>query len=65
MIDSNLVASYADDNTPYTCEKNVECVLERLKQTTSMLFKWCNNNAMKGNPDKSTFNPKHKRKQNP
>ena len=52
-IDDTYIASYADDNTPYVCDKNIETVIERLEKATSKLFMWCSSNAMKANPSKS------------
>ena len=53
LIDDNYIVSYADDNTPYACSKNIQSVIEKLEETTSKLFTWCADNAMKANPNKS------------
>ena len=47
------IASYADDNTPYTCDNNIDSVIKKLEEATEKLFDWCSQNGMKANPDKS------------
>ena len=47
------IASYAGDSTPYTAVKNIEFVVNNLEQSSSILFKWLNNNYMKVNTGKS------------
>ena len=44
-----------DDNTPYLSAKNVEDVLEFLEQASVSLFKWFENNLLKGNADNASF----------
>ena len=46
------VASYADDNTPYTSDIIVNLVLEKLESSTHDLFQWFEENHMKANLDK-------------
>ena len=46
------IASYADDNNPYTCRKDPDLVVEKLKEDSNILLKWVNDNALKANPDK-------------
>ena len=48
-IDSCDIASYADDNTPYTSEGEV---IQKLELIINNLFEWFKNNHMKGNADK-------------
>ena len=43
------IANYADDSTPYCAES----VVSNLKQSSTILFKWLNNNYMKVNTGKS------------
>ena len=38
-IDKCNIASYADDNTPYTSDFNVEEVIQKLELITNNLFK--------------------------
>ena len=46
------IASYADYNTPYTSDFNLEEVIQKLELTTSNLFELSKNNHMKVNADK-------------
>ena len=46
------MASYADDNTPYTSDISSNLVLEKLESSTHDLFRWFKENHMKANPDK-------------
>ena len=48
-IDKCDIASYADDNTPYTSDFNLEELIQKLELFTISLSK---NNHMKVNPDK-------------
>ena len=48
-------ASYADHNTPYTSDFNLEEVIQKLELTTNNLFEWFKNNHMKTNDDKCHF----------
>ena len=52
FVKNTPLASYADDNTPYTTGENVECVINTLKSTTEVMLMWFNNNHFKMNPDK-------------
>ena len=51
-IDICNIASYADDNTPYTSDFNLEEVIQKLESTTNNLFEWFKNNHMKTNTDR-------------
>ena len=51
-IDICDIASYADDNTPYTSDFNLEEAIQKLELTTNNLFEWFKNNHMKTNADK-------------
>ena len=56
IIQSDIdIANFADDNTPYLSAKNVENVIEFLKQASVSLFKWFEHSLLKGNPDKCHF----------
>ena len=46
------IASYADDNTPFIVEDNIENVIASLEEETNALFNWFDNNRLKSNPDK-------------
>ena len=47
------IANYADDSTPYCAGKSAESVVNNLEQSSTILFKWLNNNYMKVNTGKS------------
>ena len=51
-IDNYDIASYADDNTAYTSDFNLEEVIQKLKVITNNLFEWFKNNHMKANANK-------------
>ena len=46
------IANYANDNTPYLSEKNVEEVLNGLENVSSNLFQWFTENQLKGHASK-------------
>ena len=43
------IAKFADDNTPYPSAKNVEDNIESLDRASVSLFRWFENNLLKGN----------------
>ena len=45
-------ASYAADNTSYCIGKTPEEVISQLEKSSKSVFEWCENNGLKGNPDK-------------
>ena len=47
------IANYADNSTPYCAGKSAESVVNNLEQSSTILFKWLNNNYMKVNTGKS------------
>ena len=56
LIDSDIDnANFADDNTPYLSAKNVEDVIESIERASVSLFRWFENNLLKGNADKCHF----------
>ena len=52
FLEDTNIASYADDTTPYICNNNLDLVIAKLEEDSSLLIKWMNNNHMKANPDK-------------
>ena len=46
------MANYADDNTIYTVESNIENLLNTLEKETSLILNWFKINEMKSNDDK-------------
>ena len=43
---------YADDNTPYATEKDLQDVFSKLEKSSDILLKWFKENFLKANPDK-------------
>ena len=55
MLRNIDIASYGDDNTPYSVEKS-RCDLEtKLQKTSVKLFKWFHENGLKSNLEKCHF----------
>ena len=52
IMNETEIASYADDNTPYTSCQNIDNVIRTLENDSVRLFKWFSNNQMKANKDK-------------
>ena len=48
-------ANYADDSTPYRENKSTGFISNDLEQSSSITFKYRNDNRMKGNTGKSHF----------
>ena len=46
------LTNYADDNTPYAMEPNIEALIRTLEVNTSILVKWFEDNYFKMNADK-------------
>jgi len=46
------IASYADDNTPYTCSSDLDSALKKLKNYTIKIFNWFRINRLKSNAGK-------------
>ena len=55
MHSDTHIANFADDNTPYLSAKNVEDVIESLERASVSLFRWFENNLLKGTLDKCHF----------
>ena len=55
LLDLVDIASYADDNTPYTIRKNEYEIKSKLEIMSPKLFQWFHENGMKANRDKSHF----------
>ena len=51
------IASYADDNTPYT-RVCLEKTLQKVEKTSNTLFKWFSNNYLAANADKCHLLPR-------
>ena len=46
------IASYADDNTPYTFSSELDVALKKLRSYTIKIFEWIHNNRLKLNAEK-------------
>ena len=46
------MASYADDNTPFVVENNIDNVIASLEQVSDASLNWFKNNRLKNNVDK-------------
>ena len=46
------IASYADDNTPYTFSSELDVALKKLRSYTIKIFEWFHNNRLKSNAGK-------------
>ena len=52
FFENKDIASYADDNTPYTDKANMYQVITELEENSKVLVDWINDNYMKANPHK-------------
>ena len=52
IVENIDIASYADDNTPYTTENSIEEVIQKLENAAKTLFHWLSDNQINANPDK-------------
>ena len=52
FTDGTDIANYADDNSPYACESDIESVILQLEKDSKVLLEWVSNNVLKANPDK-------------
>ena len=46
------IANYAVDNSPFSCNEDVESVILQLENDSKTLLTWVTNNGFKANPDK-------------
>ena len=49
---NSVIINYADDNTPLTCDKDMNSVISKLENDSKILLNWVKNNGLKANPDK-------------
>ena len=52
ILDNTYFASYADDNTPYTINRNTDAVTKSLEELSIPLLSWFKENKLKLNLDK-------------
>ena len=56
LIHSDIdIANFAHDDTPYLSAKNLEDLVESLERASLSLFRWFQNNLLKGNAGKCHF----------
>ena len=53
-IDSDI-SNYADDNSPFSCNKDIESVIAQLTMDCKSHLEWFANNGSEANPDKFHF----------
>ena len=51
-LNNHVVASYADDNTPYITCDTIESMTASLEKIAKEIFKWFKGNKMQGNTHK-------------
>ena len=49
------ICNFADDNTLYSCDKELGTVISNLKYDMTNILNWFRYNSMKANPDKFQF----------
>ena len=52
FVYEDTVANFADDNTPYTIQNNIETLLNNMQSDSHTLLMWFDNNFLKLNADK-------------
>ena len=52
FVDEKDIANYADDNTPYAIDTNIESLINTIENDASILMKWFQDNYLKMNEDK-------------
>ena len=52
LAESTNVCNFADDIPFYACDKDLNSLLNRLKQDSYLAIKWFENNSVKSNQDK-------------
>ena len=52
FTEETSITNYADDNTPYVCDKTVDLVISRLENDSLKLCHWFKHNYLKCNEDK-------------
>ena len=52
FVNENNLTNYADDNTPYAVDSNIDALIDSIVHDTSTLIKWFNDNYFKMNIDK-------------
>ena len=55
FIEKTKICNFADDNTIYSCNNNLQTILKNLKHDMVNVLKWFKVNSMKANPQKFQF----------
>ena len=55
FIEKTKICNFADDNTIYSCNNNLQTILKNLKHDMVNFLKWFKVNSMKANPKKFQF----------
>ena len=53
------IAHYADDNSPFSCNKNIESAIVQLENDSRLLFEWFTINGLKANTDRFHLQPRN------
>ena len=64
FIEKSKICNCGDDNTIYDCGKYLSNILENIKHSMKILFKWFRINYLQANPDKFQFRILGKKKRN-
>ena len=52
FCENSNIANYADDNSPFSSNTDIEYVISQLESDSKILLEWVKNNGLKANPDK-------------
>ena len=52
FCEKSTLANYADDNSPYSCNNDIDAVISQLENDSKILLNWVSCNGLKANPDK-------------
>ena len=52
FCENSNIANYVDDNSPFSCNTDIESVISQLESDSKILLEWVKNNGLKANPDK-------------
>ena len=64
FIEKSKICNCGDDNTIYDCGKYLSNILENIKHSMKILFKWFRKNYIQANPGKFQFRILGKEKRN-
>ena len=52
FFDNSDIVNYADDNSPFSCNADIDSVTSKLTNDSKTLLEWFCNNSLRANPDK-------------